>query len=63
MVYFDLFTRLNLVNTRLSVMSDLNLILMEAVQNHHAVALEWIVIFLIVGEIVVELFRSWRDLE
>ena len=62
MKYFDIMSRLELVNTRLEVMNDMNQILMDAAQNHHARVLEWAVIALIVVEILVEVFRTYRDI-
>ena len=63
MEYFDIDSQLQLVNTRLGVMHDMNQILIEAAQNHHASMLEWTVILLIVFEIVVELYRAYCDLK
>ncbi len=63
MEYFDITPRLELVNTRLQVLSDLNEILIEAAQSSHAAFLEWTVIILIVFEIAVEIFRTYRDEE
>lgn len=62
MKYFDIMSRLELVNTRLEVMNDMNQILMDAAQNHHARVLEWAVIASIVVEILVEVFRTYRDI-
>jgi len=63
MEYFDIDSRLELVNTRLEVMHDMNQILIEATQSHHASMLEWTVIILIVFEILVEVYRSYRDFQ
>jgi len=46
--YLDVTARINLLNRRLDVLKDLNTILMDATQNHHAATLEWIVIILII---------------
>lgn len=46
--YLDVTARINLLNRRLDVLKDLNTILMDAAQNHHAATLEWIVIILII---------------
>lgn len=61
MAYFDIVSRLELVNARLEVMQDMNQILMDAAQYHHASLLEWAVIALIIVEILVEIFRTYRD--
>ena len=61
MEYFDIPSRLELVNTRLEVMHDMNQILIEAAQNCHASMLEWTVILLIVFEVVLELYRAYYD--
>ena len=61
MDYFDILSRLELVNTRLEVMQDMNQILIDAAQNHHASLLEWAIIVLIIVEILVEVFRTIRD--
>mmetsp|Transcript_10271 Transcript_10271/g.11374 ORF Transcript_10271/g.11374 Transcript_10271/m.11374 type:complete len:434 (-) Transcript_10271:176-1477(-) len=61
MEYFDIVSRLELVNARLQVMQDMNEILIEAVQSHHSSMLEWTVILLIVFEILVEIYRTYRD--
>ena len=61
MEYFDINSRLDLVNTRLAVLHDMNQILIEATQSHHASMLEWTVIILIVFEILVEIYRTYRD--
>ena len=61
MDYFDILSRLELVNTRLEVMQDMNQILIDAAQNRHASLLEWAIIVLIIVEIFVEVFRTFRD--
>eukprot|EP00551_Chaetoceros_affinis_P012657 CAMPEP_0203663648 /NCGR_PEP_ID=MMETSP0090-20130426/1214_1 /ASSEMBLY_ACC=CAM_ASM_001088 /TAXON_ID=426623 /ORGANISM="Chaetoceros affinis, Strain CCMP159" /LENGTH=693 /DNA_ID=CAMNT_0050526639 /DNA_START=499 /DNA_END=2580 /DNA_ORIENTATION=- len=61
MEYFDITSRLELVNTRLQVLSDLNEILIDAAQSSHGTFLEWTVIILIVFEILIEIFRAYRD--
>ena len=61
MEYFDITSRLELVNTRLEVLSDLNEILIDAAQSSHGTFLEWTVIILIVFEILIEIFRAYRD--
>lgn len=48
LLYLDVFKRIKLLNKRLEVLKDLNKILMDAAQNHHAATLEWIVILLII---------------
>jgi uncharacterized Rmd1/YagE family protein len=35
---------------------------MDAAQNQHSTALEWIIILLIVAEIAIEGFRGWREM-
>ena len=60
--YLDVDARINLLNRRLEVLKDLNSILMDAAHNQHASILEWIVIILIVAEVVIEIFRGWREL-
>ena len=37
--YLDVTARINLLNRRLDVLKDLNTILMDAAQNHHAASL------------------------
>ncbi|KAL3784545.1 hypothetical protein ACHAW5_003762 [Stephanodiscus triporus] len=51
--YLDVLARINLLNRRLDVLKDLNTILMDAAQNHHAATLEWIVIILIIAWLTV----------
>jgi uncharacterized Rmd1/YagE family protein len=62
MEYFDITSRLELVNDRLGVLDDMNTMLIEEAQNSHASRLEWAVILLIVVEIIVELIRAYHDL-
>lgn len=57
MKYFEISKRLELVNNRLSMLQDLHVVLIEAVENHHAVYLEWIIILLIVVEVLLDLFH------
>jgi len=57
MMYFDITQRLNLINSRLGIIHDLHQVLVEAVQNHHGIVLEWIIIILIVVECVIEFSR------
>ena len=57
MKYFEISKRLELVNNRLSMLQDLHVVLIEAVENHHAVYLEWIIIILIVVEVGLDLFH------
>jgi uncharacterized Rmd1/YagE family protein len=59
--YLDVNTRITLLDKRLSVLKDLNSILMDAAHNHHASVLEIIIIVLIVAEIAIEGFRCWRE--
>ncbi|KAL9187941.1 hypothetical protein ACHAXT_006319 [Thalassiosira profunda] len=59
--YLDITKRVNILNSRLAVLKDLNSILMDAAHNHHATILEWIIIILIVAEIAIESFRAWRE--
>ena len=51
--YLDVLARINLLNRRLDVLKDLNTILMDEAQNHHAATLEWIVIILIIAWLTV----------
>jgi len=55
--YFQINRRLELVNNRLTMIQDLHVVLIEAVENHHAVYLEWIIIILIVVEVALDLFH------
>ena len=57
MKYFEIPKRLELVNNRLSMIQDLHEVLIQAVENHHAVYLEWIIIILIVVEVALDLFH------
>lgn len=57
MKYFEISKRLELVNNRLRMIQDLHEVLIEAVENHHAVYLEWIIIILIVVEVALDLFH------
>jgi len=59
--YLDVAARINLLNTRLNVLKDMQQILMDAAHNAHASVLEWIIIWLIVVEILIEVMRGWRD--
>ena len=61
--YFDVDSRINILNSRLDVLKNLNQILMDAAHNAHASVLEWIIIILIIAEIAIDLFRAWRDLD
>ena len=61
--YLDVDSRIGILNNRLDVLKNLNQILMDAAHNAHASVLEWIIIILIVAEIVIDLFRAWRDLD
>jgi uncharacterized Rmd1/YagE family protein len=61
MEYFEIDKRMKLINARLEMLHDLHKVLIEEVQNHHATHLEWIVIWLIVIEVVFELYHAFRD--
>eukprot|EP00550_Attheya_septentrionalis_P004040 CAMPEP_0198291070 /NCGR_PEP_ID=MMETSP1449-20131203/8723_1 /TAXON_ID=420275 /ORGANISM="Attheya septentrionalis, Strain CCMP2084" /LENGTH=362 /DNA_ID=CAMNT_0043989665 /DNA_START=67 /DNA_END=1155 /DNA_ORIENTATION=- len=61
MSYFEIHKRMELINNRLKMLQDLHKVLIDEVQNHHAVYLEWIVIWLIVIEVVFELYHAFRD--
>mmetsp|Transcript_4614 Transcript_4614/g.6943 ORF Transcript_4614/g.6943 Transcript_4614/m.6943 type:complete len:408 (-) Transcript_4614:97-1320(-) len=61
--YLDVDARINLMDKRLTVLKALNQILMDAAHNHHATILEWIIIWLIIAEILIESWRAWRDLQ
>ena len=59
--YFDVDSRISILNSRLDVLKNLNQILMDAAHNAHASVLEWIIIVLIIAEIAIESFRAWRE--
>ncbi|KAL7484040.1 hypothetical protein ACHAW6_009685 [Cyclotella cf. meneghiniana] len=61
--YLDVDSRIGILNNRLDVLKNLNQILMDAAHNQHASVLEWIIIILIVAEILIDLFRAWRDID
>lgn len=61
MKYLDVGNRIAIIDKRLAVLKDLHSILMDAAHNVHASVLEWIIIVLIVVEILIEVFRAWRD--
>lgn len=53
--YLDLSTRVDIVNTRLDILRELLDMLSSQLEVDHSVRLEWIVIWLIVAEVVLEL--------
>ncbi|KAL7493034.1 hypothetical protein ACHAWT_002344 [Skeletonema menzelii] len=61
MKYLDCDNRIAIIDKRLAVLKDLHSILMDAAHNVHASVLEWIIIILIVVEILIEVFRAWRE--
>eukprot|EP00985_Skeletonema_marinoi_P005698 scaffold2476_cov99-Skeletonema_marinoi.AAC.3 len=61
MKYLDVDNRIAIIDKRLAVLKDLHSILMDAANNVHASVLEWIIIILIVVEILIEVFRAYRD--
>jgi uncharacterized Rmd1/YagE family protein len=63
MKYLDVYNRISIIDKRLAVLKDLHSILMDAAHNVHASELEWIIIILIIVEILIEVFRSWRESE
>ncbi len=63
MKYLDVYNRIAIVDKRLAVLKDLHSILMDAAHNVHASHLEWIIIILIVVEILIEVFRAWREMD
>ena len=63
MKYLDVYNRIAIIDKRLAVLKDLHSILMDAAHNVHASVLEWIIIILIVVEIVIEVFRAWREMD
>jgi len=57
MSYFEIIKRINLINQRIDMISDLHRLLIEQEQNRHGVHLEWIIIVLIVFEVLAELIN------
>ena len=57
MSYFEIIKRINLINQRIDMISDLHRLLIEQEQNRHGVNLEWIIIVLIVFEVLAELIN------
>ena len=59
--YFNVASRISILNKRLDVMENLNQILMDSAHNVHASVLEWIIIVLIAAEVLIEMFSAWRE--
>lgn len=54
-------SRTEVLNTRLNMLRELLAVLQQQMENAHAVKLEWIVIWLIVAEVVVQLIAVWGE--
>ena len=59
--YFNVASRISILNKRLEVMRNLNQILMDSAHSVHASVLEWIIIWLILAEVLIEMFSAWRE--
>jgi uncharacterized Rmd1/YagE family protein len=57
MKYFKISNRLDLVNNRLDMVGELHNKILEENHTHHAVILEWIIIWLIVIEVLLDLLH------
>lgn len=55
MEYLEMETRTEILNMRLDMLKELLDVLQQQLENAHAVKLEWIVIYLIVAEVVLQL--------
>lgn len=53
--YLDLFPRVEVLNKRLDIVHELFDILTEELRHQHSSTLEWVIIFLILGELVVQI--------
>lgn len=54
MGYLEMTQRTDILNTRLDMLRELLDVLQQQMENAHAVKLEWIVIYLIVVECVIQ---------
>lgn len=61
MTYLEMNSRTEVLNTRLNMLRELLAVLQQQMENAHAVKLEWIVIWLIVAEVVVQLIAVWGE--
>ena len=58
MEYLEMSRRTEILNKRLDMLRELLDVLQHQMENEHGVKLEWIVIWLIVAEVVVQLFSA-----
>ena len=58
MNYLEMDSRTNILNKRLDMLRELLDVLQHQMENEHGVKLEWIVIWLIVVEVAVQLFAT-----
>ena len=54
-MYLEMDSRVEVLNTRLNMLKDLLGVLNQQMENDHSTKLEWIIIWLIVIEVVVQL--------
>lgn len=53
--YLEMDSRVEVLNTRLNMLKDLLDVLNQQMENDHSTKLEWIIIWLIVIEVVIQL--------
>jgi uncharacterized Rmd1/YagE family protein len=56
--YLEMSGRTEILNKRLDMMRELLDVLQQLMENSHAVKLEWIVIWLIVAEVVLQVMKN-----
>lgn len=61
MNYLEMSSRTEVLNKRLDMLRELLSVLQQQMENAHAVKLEWIVIWLIVIEVILQLIAVWGE--
>ena len=61
MNYLEMNARTEVLNKRLDMLRELLDVLQQQMDNAHSVKLEWIVIWLIVVEVVVQIIAVWGE--
>lgn len=61
MGYLEMSGRTEILNKRLDMLRELLDVLQQQMENAHAVQLEWIVIYLILAEVVLQFLAIWAS--
>ena len=57
--YLEKSERTDVLNKRLDMLKELLVVIQQQMENDHAIKLEWIVIWLILAEVAIEIFAMF----